>query len=97
VEYDVLTTEAFDDWLGRQTAKVREIVATRIVRFQAGLFGDVKALGEKISEMRIDYGPGYRVYYTIRDRVLIILLCGGEKKTQGKDIKTARRLAAEIG
>jgi putative addiction module killer protein len=86
----------FDEWLDGQTAKVREIVATRIVRFQSGLFGDVKALGEKVSEMRIAYGPGYRVYYTIRDRVLIVLLCGGEKKTQKKDIKAARELAAEI-
>jgi putative addiction module killer protein len=60
-----------------------------------GNAGDVKPVGQGVSELRIDYGPGYRIYYIKRGETLIILLCGGDKSTQAQDIKTAKRLAAE--
>lgn len=68
-------------------------IATRIDRAAFGNFGDVKPVGEGVSEMRIDYGPGYRVYFVRRDKEIVILLCGGSKKTQAKDIKTAKEMA----
>ena len=72
--------------------------ACRLVveRLATGNPGDVKPVGEGVSELRIDYGPGYRVYYTIRGRTMIILLAGGDKRTQTTDIKTALRLARNL-
>jgi putative addiction module killer protein len=67
-----------------------------LVRLQSGLFGDVKPVGQGLSELRIDYGPGYRVYFLQRGRVVIILLCGGDKGSQRRDIERAQRLAAEL-
>jgi putative addiction module killer protein len=64
-------------------------------RLAYGLAGDVQPVGEGIGELRIHYGPGYRVYFKRQGNVLIILLCGGDKSTQDKDIKTAKRLAAD--
>jgi len=66
------------------------------VRLQAGLIGDAKPVGGGVSELRIDYGPGYRVYFVRRGAVLIILLCGGAKRSQSRDIVRARTLAAEL-
>ena len=68
----------------------------RIERLAAGNAGDVKSVGEHVSELRIDYGPGYRVYFTIRERKLIVLLAGGDKRTQTTDIKTAQRLTRNL-
>ncbi|ANI52160.1 addiction module antitoxin RelB [Pseudomonas sp. DR 5-09] len=65
----------------------------RIDRMAEGNFGDVKAIGEGISEARIDYGPGYRVYFMQQGRQLVILLCGGDKSSQSRDIKQARLIA----
>jgi putative addiction module killer protein len=66
------------------------------VRLQAGLTGDVKPVGSGVSELRVDYGPGYRVYFVRRGQVLIILLCGGNKRSQRRDITRAKTLAAEL-
>ena len=66
------------------------------MRLQSGLFGDVKPVGQGLSELRIDYGPGYRVYFLQQGRVVIILLCGGDKGSQRRDIERAQRLAAEL-
>ena len=77
-----------------ETAKAK--IAVRLVRLANGNEGDVKPIGEGISEMRIDYGPGYRVYYKRRGTSLILLLCGGDKHSQDKDIKRAKRLALEM-
>ena len=71
-------------------------IAVRIRRMQNGNIGDVKSVGDGVFELRSDFGPGYRVYYTERDNEIIILLAGGDKSTQKSDIETARKLAATI-
>ena len=76
----------------RAVAKVTD----RLRRASDGNFGDVKSAGGGISELRIDYGPGYRVYFTQRGNTLVVLLCGGDKRTQKSDIGEAKRLKAEI-
>lgn len=74
----------------------RKRIAARIVRVQSGNFGDVKSVGGKVSELRVDYGPGFRVYFTRRGAELIILLCGGDKSTQQSDISKARQMVADL-
>jgi putative addiction module killer protein len=94
---EVRKTAEFTNWLANlrdHNAKGR--IASRISRLEHGNPGDVKSVGGGISEMRIDYGPGYRVYYTARGATLVILLCGGDKKTQDADIKKAKTLAKEL-
>ena len=71
-------------------------VLVRVERLAAGNPGDVRPVGEGVSELRIDYGPGYRVYFTLRGRAVVILLAGGDKRTQAADIKTALRLARNL-
>jgi len=94
---EIRQTEAFAKWLGGISgSRAAEKIAQRIVRLQSGLFGDVKPVGAGISELRIDYGPGYRVYFVQRGRVLVILLCGGDKRTQARDINKAKALAADL-
>jgi putative addiction module killer protein len=94
---DVRKTEEFDDWLValKDRKAVAKIVA-RIERLALGNPGDVKPVGEGISEMRIPYGPGYRVYYTQTRKEVVLLLCGGDRATQDKDIKRAKEIAAEL-
>jgi putative addiction module killer protein len=71
-------------------------IEARIRRLSLGNFGDVRPVGEGVSEMRIDYGPGYRVYFVQRGAALVVLLAGGDKRTQERDIETARALAREL-
>jgi putative addiction module killer protein len=71
-------------------------IEARIRRLSLGNFGDVRPVGEGVSEMRIDYGPGYRVYFVQRGAALVVLLAGGDKRTQDRDIETARALAREL-
>jgi putative addiction module killer protein len=73
--------------------RARALIASRLDRLAFGNPGDVKPVGQGISELRIDYGPGYRAYFMRRGSEIIILLCGGDKSTQATDIKTAKRLA----
>jgi putative addiction module killer protein len=75
--------------------RIRALIASRLDRLAFGNAGDVKPVGQGISELRIDYGPGYRIYFIKRGNTIILLLCGGDKSTQTKDIQTAQRLAAE--
>jgi len=75
--------------------RARALIASRLDRLAFGNAGDAKPVGRGISALRIDHGPGYQVYSTRRGNTIIILLCGGDKSTQAKDIKTAKRLAAE--
>lgn len=94
---EVRQTPIFRKWLDDLADKrAAERIAQRIVRLQSGLIGDAKPLGGGVAELRIDYGPGYRVYFVQRGTVLIILLCGGDKRSQSRDIVTARRLAEEL-
>ncbi len=78
----------------RDVAAVKAI-KLRLVRVQAGLFGDFKSVGGGVLELRIDRGPGYRVYFTRRRDVVVLLLCGGDKSGQGRDIARAKALAAD--
>lgn len=94
---EIRKTDTYVQWLDSlRDIKTRARVLARVERLIAGNPGDVKPVGEGVSEMRIDYGPGYRVYYTMRGRTLIILLAGGDKQTQAADIKTALRLARNL-
>lgn len=95
--FEVRQTETFSKWLaGLSDNRAAERIAQRIVRLQSGLIGDVKPVGQGISELRVDHGPGYRVYFVQRGRTLIILLCGGDKRTQRRDIAEAKALAASL-
>jgi len=91
------TTDTFDNWLAglRDKQAIRRIHA-RIDRAEDGNFGDCEPVGEGVSEMRIHYGPGYRVYFVQRGLEIVILLAGGDKSTQSKDIKTALELARQL-
>lgn len=93
---EVIQSATFAKWL--RTLRDRRAaarIAIRLRRLSVGNPGDVKPVGEGLSEMRIDYGPGYRVYYMQRGPVVIVVLCGGDKRNQQADIATARSLAAE--
>lgn len=76
--------------------RVRIAIVRRVERIQSGNFGDAKSVGESVYEMRIDMGPGYRVYYTMRGNELIMLLVGGDKSTQQRDIEKAIKMAKEM-
>jgi putative addiction module killer protein len=94
---EIHKTETFVRWLdGLRDIQARARVQARIERLVVGNPGDVQPVGEGVTELRINYGPGYRVYYKKRGRELVILLAGGDKSTQARDIKTALRLAREI-
>lgn len=95
--FEVRQTPAFENWLACLLDKrAQQRIAIRIARLQSGLLGDVKAVGEGIREMRIDFGPGYRVYFVQKGKVLFVLLCGGVKGSQVKDIARAKVLAREL-
>ena len=94
---EIRKTEAFVQWLdGLRDIKARSRVLVRIERLATGNPGDVKPVGEGVSELRIDYGPGYRVYFVKRGQAVIVLLVGGDKSTQARDIRTAIRLARNL-
>ncbi len=94
---EIRKTDVFATWIdGLRDARARARVLVRIERLSLGNPGDVKPVGEGVSELRIDYGPGYRVYYQKVGRTIIILLAGGDKSTQAKDVKTALRLARNL-
>lgn len=89
-------TNIFSDWLaGLRDRQARTRVQARLGRLAKGNPGDSKPVGGGVCEMRIDYGPGYRVYYVPRGADLVLLLCGGDKSTQDKDIKRALEIASE--
>lgn len=91
------TTEIFDDWfVGLRDKLAQKRIQARIRRAELGNFGDGEPVGEGVSEMRIHYGPGYRVYFAQRGMEIVILLAGGDKSTQGKDIRTALELARKL-
>lgn len=92
----VVQTAVFSSWLGKLTDTAGARIVARLRRLELGNPGDTKSVGGGVSEMRIDYGPGYRVYYTRRGKTVVILLCGGNKQTQDKDIKAAQQMAKEV-
>ncbi len=95
--FTVLQTEEFRDWLDAlrdMRAQVR--IAARIRQAEAGSLGDWKSVGGGVSEMRVDVGPGYRLYFTRRKEILIVLLAGGDKSTQTRDVRRARKLLAQL-
>lgn len=95
--YTVVQSGTFRDWLASlRDVQARARINARIRRAELGNLGDVKSVGLGVSEMRIDHGPGYRVYFTQRDQTLIVLLCGGDKRTQASDIKRSQRMAAHL-
>jgi putative addiction module killer protein len=94
---EVRQTRVFREWFESLTdRRAVERIAQRLVRLQSGLFGDVKPVGEGLSELRIDYGPGYRIYFVQRGKVLVILLCGGDKRMQSRDIKAAKAMMKDL-
>ncbi len=94
---EIRKTEIFAEWIDSLEDMIgRARIQARLERLAMGNPGDVKPVGEGVSEMRIDHGPGYRVYYIKLERTVIILLAGGDKKSQAKDIKTALRLARNL-
>ncbi|MBG14562.1 MAG: type II toxin-antitoxin system RelE/ParE family toxin [Alloalcanivorax venustensis] len=92
----VFATQQFDDWMGRlKDAQGKSRIAARIRRISLGNMGDIKSVGGGVSELRIHTGPGYRVYLTLRGQEVVILLVGGDKSSQSKDIKSAKALAKQ--
>lgn len=90
-------TEDFAEWLTNLAdARAAARIIARIDRMGFGLMGDVKAVGDGVSEARIDHGPGYRLYFIQRGRELIILLCGGDKSSQRRDVTKAKAMAAKL-
>ena len=94
---EIRRTDAYDRWFRRlRDRNAREVINVRIRRLREGRAGDARSVGEGVSELRVHYGPGYRIYFTRRGRRLIILLAGGDKDSQERDIRTARSLARGI-
>jgi|GEM_PF-89674 putative addiction module killer protein len=93
---ELIKTDLFDRWLvGIRDRQARARIEARIRRLSLGNPGDVKPVGEGLSEMRIDYGPGYRVYFMQRGPLVVLLLCGGDKSSQERDIALAKTIAAQ--
>jgi putative addiction module killer protein len=94
---EVRQTDEFRRWLSSLAdQRARAKIASRVERLGLGNPGDVAPVGEGISEMRVPYGPGYRVYFKQTGKTVVLLLCGGDKSTQQKDIKRAKEIAAEL-
>ena len=93
---EIKQTEIFRKWRERlKDERARVLIASRLDRLAFGHMGDVEPVGQGISELRIHYGPGYRIYFQKQGNTIIVLLCGGDKNSQAKDIKTAKSLADE--
>ena len=96
--YQLQSTDIFDQWLRRlQDRKGRARILARLESAQLGNLGDVRSVGEGVREMRVHIGPGYRVYFAQRGRVLLLLLCGGDKSTQARGIAKARQVLRDLG
>jgi len=94
---EIRQTEVYSQWFGSlRDRQARARIDARIRRLSLGNLGDVMPVGEGVSELRINYGPGYRVYFVQRGQTLVVLLAGGDKHTQDRDIKTALNLAREL-
>lgn len=95
--FSIQQSSTFAQWFdGLRDAQAKARILARLKRVELGNLGDVKSVGKSVSELRIDYGAGYRVYFTQREQVVIFLLCGGDKSTQARDIKRAQQIAAQL-
>lgn len=93
---EIIKTDVFDCWLtALRDRQARARIETRIRRLSLGNLGDVKPVGEGVSEMRIDHGPGYRIYFMRRGPVIVVLLCGGDKDSRDRDITLAKTIAMQ--
>ncbi len=94
---ELVYTEVFEEWLiGLRDLRARASILTRLERIEDGNFGDHRSVGGGISELRVNVGQGYRAYYTIRQQTVVILLCGGDKASQRRDIRQAQQMAKEV-
>lgn len=94
--FRVVETDEFQQWISSlRDRQARDRINTRLTRVRQGNFGDTDSVGGGLSEMRIHYGPGYRLYFMREGMTVVVLLCGGDKDTQSSDIRRARRLAAD--
>ena len=92
--YRLKSTNVFENWLDRlKDDLAASAIAKRLTRVQLGNFGDAKTVGEGVRELRVHYGPGYRIYFQIRQQEIVLLLCGGDKSSQARDIAQAKQLA----
>ncbi len=97
MKYEIIRTRTFDKWFA--SLKDRQAVLKiniRLLRLEQGHFGDCKSIGSSVSELRIFVGKGYRIYYTIRNNQVVLLLCGGHKDTQSRDIKKAQQILQSL-
>lgn len=95
--YTLLQTEEFQKWLdGLRDFRAQTRIAARLRLVEAGNLGDWRSVGDSVSEMRVDVGPGYRLYFTRRGNVLIVMLAGGDKSSQSRDINRAKRILKEL-
>lgn len=93
---EIIQSETFRRWFLRlRDNQTRAYIGARLARLRSGMFGDCASVGEGVSELRIHFGPGYRVYFCRHQRQVVVLLCGGDKGSQTRDINTAKRLAHE--
>ena len=96
--FELRRTAQFIDWLvNLRDVQARARIAKRLDRLVDGNFGDVRSVGGGVSELRFTFGPGYRVYFTVRNRQVVILLCGGDKSSQDRDIKAAKQILKDMG
>jgi putative addiction module killer protein len=96
VQLEIVQSETFRKWLGRlRDHRAKALIAARLFRLSRGVAGDTTAIGEGVSELRVHFGPGYRIYFLQNGTEIVVLLCGGDKGSQKRDIETARRLARE--
>jgi len=96
--FKIEQTEVFRKWLlSLRDERAIRIISARLVRLTGGHFGDVESIDGGVSELRIDYGPGYRLYYTRRGAKIVLLLCGGNKKSQQRDIDRAKKMLKQLG
>jgi putative addiction module killer protein len=95
--FEVRESDVYRAWIeGLRDLRARGRILSRMARVSLGNLGDAKSVGDSVSELRVDYGPGYRVYFTRRGRRIVLLLCGGDKSSQDRDIARAKTLAKEL-
>ena len=93
----IKSTNIYEDWFDKlRDSFTQKRIAVRVRRITLGNFGDHKSVGGGVCELRMTFGPGYRIYYTIRDNMVVLLLCGGDKSSQIEDIKLAKEIAKSL-